>query len=96
MHREAERDQAAVELNPFAVGPEEDARPAVREQEFARRPVEVGHEILLAAMPVMSIYPILAQRHGMEGDAAATLLLSTLASFISLNLLIATLHAGWL
>ncbi len=52
--------------------------------------------ILLAAMPVMSIYPILAQRHGMEGDAAATLLLSTLASFISLNLLIATLHAGWL
>ena len=52
--------------------------------------------ILLAAMPVMSIYPILAQRHGMEGDAATTLLLSTLASFISLNLLIATLHAGWL
>ena len=52
--------------------------------------------ILLAAMPVMGIYPILAQRHGMEGDAAATLLLSTLASFISLNVLIATLHAGWL
>ena len=51
---------------------------------------------VVCAMPTMGIYAILAQRHGMEGDAAATLLLSTLASFISLNLLIATLHAGWL
>jgi len=62
--------------------------------EAAAQEAQAG--ILLAAMPVMGIYPILAQRHGMEGDAAATLLLSTLASFISLNLLIATLHAGWL
>lgn len=51
--------------------------------------------VLLAAMPVMSIYPIFAQRHGLEGDAAATLLLTTLGSFITLNLLIAMLHAGW-
>lgn len=52
--------------------------------------------VLLAAMPVMSIYPIFAQRHGHEGDAAATLLLTTLGSFFSLNLLIALVHAGWL
>lgn len=51
--------------------------------------------VLLAAMPVMSIYPIFAQRHGLEGDAAATLLLTTLGSFLTLNLLIAMLHAGW-
>lgn len=51
--------------------------------------------VLLAAMPVMSIYPIFAQRHGHEGDAAATLLLTTLGSFLTLNLLIAMLHAGW-
>lgn len=51
--------------------------------------------VLLAAMPVMSIYPIFAQRHGYEGDAAATLLLTTLGSFLTLNLLIAMLHAGW-
>lgn len=51
--------------------------------------------VLLAAMPVMGIYPILAQRHGFEGDAAATLLLTTLGSFLTLNLLIAMLHAGW-
>lgn len=52
--------------------------------------------VLLAAMPVMSIYPIFAQRHGLEGDAAATLLLTTLGSFLTLNLLIAMLHTGWL
>lgn len=52
--------------------------------------------VLLAAMPVMSIYPIFAQRHGLEADAAATLLLTTLGSFLTLNLLIAALHAGWL
>lgn len=51
--------------------------------------------VLLAAMPVMSIYPIFAQRHGLEGDAAATLLLTTLGSFLTLNLLLTMLHAGW-
>ena len=51
--------------------------------------------ILLAAMPVMGIFPILAQRHGMEDDAAAILLLTTAVSFLTLNGLIGLLHAGW-
>ncbi len=51
--------------------------------------------VLLAAMPIMSVYPILAQRHGQEATAAASLLLTTLLSFISVNLLIALLHAGY-
>jgi malonate transporter and related proteins len=50
--------------------------------------------VLFAAMPIMSIYPILAQRHGYEGDAAAGLLVTTLASFLTLNLLVALVHAG--
>lgn len=52
--------------------------------------------VLFAAMPVMSIYPILAQRHGKEGDAAAALLAMTLLSFLTLSLLIALIHAGWI
>ncbi len=44
--------------------------------------------LLSAAMPIMGIYPILAQRHGHEGFSAAALLASTLASFATLNLLL--------
>lgn len=48
--------------------------------------------ILMAAMPSMSIYPILAQRHGQEGVSAAALLATTLGSFFTLNLLIWLIH----
>jgi hypothetical protein len=41
--------------------------------------------VLMAAMPMMSIYPILAQAYG-EGDfAAAALLVTTVASFFTLS-----------
>jgi malonate transporter and related proteins len=44
--------------------------------------------ILSAAMPIMGIYPILAQRHGQEGFSAAALLATTLGSFVTLNVLL--------
>ncbi len=44
--------------------------------------------VLSAAMPIMGIYPILAQRHGHEGFSAAALLGTTLGSFVTLNLLL--------
>lgn len=44
--------------------------------------------ILFAAMPIMSIYPILAQRHRLEGVTAAALLATTVFSFLTLNGLI--------
>lgn len=50
--------------------------------------------ILLAAMPTMSIYPILAQRHGQDGVSAAALLATTLGSFFTLTLLVWLIHIG--
>lgn len=41
--------------------------------------------IVAAAAPMLSIYPMLAQRHGHEGFCAAALLLTTASSFISLS-----------
>ncbi len=41
--------------------------------------------VLMAAMPTMSIYPILAQAYGQEERSAAALLVTTIASFFSLN-----------
>jgi malonate transporter and related proteins len=48
--------------------------------------------LLLAAMPMMSIYPILAQPHGQQDLAAASLLGAIIASFFTLNVLIWLLH----
>lgn len=45
--------------------------------------------ILLAAMPVMAIYPILAQRFGEEGDAAPAMFVMTVASFVTLSVALA-------
>lgn len=39
--------------------------------------------VALAAMPMFSIFPILAQRHEQEGRCAAALLVATVASFFS-------------
>jgi hypothetical protein len=44
--------------------------------------------VLLAAMPMMSIYPILAQSYGKENLGAAALLATTVVSFFSLSGLI--------
>ncbi|MEY4754406.1 MAG: hypothetical protein RJA44_2081, partial [Pseudomonadota bacterium] len=42
----------------------------------------------LAAMPMLSIYPILAQKHRHDGFCAAALLLTTVLSFLSLSALL--------
>ena len=44
--------------------------------------------LLTCAMPIMGIYPILTQKHGHDGLSAAALLVTTMASFVSLNLLL--------
>lgn len=44
--------------------------------------------VLTAAMPMMGIFPILAQRHHREGLAAAALLGCTMASFVTISLLL--------
>lgn len=44
--------------------------------------------VLSAAMPMLGIYPILAHKHGHEGLAAAALLGTTAASFVSISALL--------
>lgn len=44
--------------------------------------------LLSCAMPMFGIYPILTQKHGHDGLSAAALLVTTLASFFSLNALL--------
>lgn len=44
--------------------------------------------LLLAAMPMLGIYPILSYRHGHEDVSAAALLATTVGSFFTLNLLL--------
>ncbi|MDB5930487.1 MAG: Auxin Efflux Carrier [Polaromonas sp.] len=44
--------------------------------------------VLMAAMPMMGIYTLLAQKHGLEGLAAASLLGCTVASFFTISLLL--------
>jgi len=41
--------------------------------------------VLSAAMPMLGIFPLLAQRHGHEGFAAAALLAATVLSFFPLS-----------
>lgn len=48
--------------------------------------------ILMAAVPMMGIYPVLAQAHGREGLASLSLLYSVVAAFGSLTLALALLH----
>jgi malonate transporter and related proteins len=50
--------------------------------------------ILLAGMPMMGIYPLLAMRHGHERMAAAALLGATVASFLTLNAMLWALRHG--
>lgn len=53
--------------------------------------------VLFAACPVMSVYPILAQRHGQEGVASAAMLTTTTASFVTISGLLWLLKQfpGW-
>lgn len=44
--------------------------------------------LVLASMPMMGIYPLLAQRHGQEGYCAAALLVATIASFFTISALL--------
>jgi predicted permease len=41
--------------------------------------------VVFAAMPMLSIYPVLAQKYGLEGFTAAALLVTTVASFASIS-----------
>lgn len=54
--------------------------------------------VLSAAMPMLGIYPLLAQRHGHEGFAAAALLAATVFSFFPLSAILWLMRhsAGWL
>ncbi len=47
--------------------------------------------ILNAAMPMMGIYPIIAQEAGMEGMASIAMLVAVVVSFVTLTLLLAAL-----
>ncbi|MDP2407742.1 MAG: AEC family transporter [Hydrogenophaga sp.] len=54
--------------------------------------------VLSAAMPMLGIYSLLAQRHGFEGFTAAALLATTAASFFTLSAILWLMRhsAGWL
>ena len=52
--------------------------------------------ILFAAMPMLSILPILAQPHGEEGVAAAAMLTVIVVSFFTIGAVIGLLPAAWL
>jgi predicted permease len=47
--------------------------------------------IVLAAMPMMGIYPILSQPYGLETTSSAAMLLATVVSFFTLSALLAVL-----
>lgn len=53
--------------------------------------------VMFAAMPMLSIYPLMAQKYHLEGFTAAALLVTTIASFASISLLLWALHTllGW-
>ena len=50
--------------------------------------------VTMAAMPMLGIYPILAQKYGLEGPAAAVMLGTTVASFFSITAVLALLTGG--
>lgn len=58
-------------------------------------PLLFSAAVLFAASPMMSIYPVLAQKFGHEGLCAATLLATTLMSFVSINAVLWLLQHPW-
>lgn len=59
-------------------------------------PLLSGAAVLFAAMPMMSIYPVLAHRYGQEKLCSAALLGATVASFFTITATIAWLPVSWL
>jgi malonate transporter len=53
--------------------------------------------VLFAAMPMLSIYPVVAQKYGLEGFTAAALLVATVSSFFTISSLLWAMHhlLGW-
>jgi predicted permease len=55
--------------------------------------------IVYACMPMLSIFPLLAQKHGFEGFTSAALVVATVASFVTLSTALWGMHQflpGWL
>jgi len=52
--------------------------------------------VLLASLPMLSIYPIIAQRYGEEKLCAAALLVTTALGFVTVSGWIWLLQTGWL
>lgn len=52
--------------------------------------------LLLAAVPMATSYPIFAQRYGEGPLASAALLVGTSSAFVTLNLMLWLIRAGWL
>jgi malonate transporter and related proteins len=50
--------------------------------------------VILASMPTMGIYPILAQRYGQKGGAAVIMLVMTVLSFFSISMFLRLLNVG--
>ncbi len=50
--------------------------------------------VVFAAMPMLSIYPVLAQKYGLEDFTAAALLVATVASFFSISAWLWVLRHG--
>jgi predicted permease len=48
-------------------------------------PVSRTAAVAFAAAPMMAIWPVLAQRYGLEGFCAAALLLTTVLSFVTIS-----------
>lgn len=59
-------------------------------------PLLRGAAVLFAAMPMMSIYPVLAHRYGQEKLCSAALLGATAASFFTITAAIAWMPVAWL
>lgn len=51
-------------------------------------PALMAAGVLFASAPMLSIYPILGQRFGVDGRCAAALLLTTVASFVTISTLL--------
>ncbi|MBP6902535.1 MAG: AEC family transporter [Burkholderiaceae bacterium] len=51
--------------------------------------------VVMAAVPMLGIYPILGQRYGLQAVNAACMLGSTVAAFFSLSLVMALLRWAW-
>lgn len=57
-------------------------------------PMLRGAAVIYASVPMLSIYPILAQKYGFEGFCAAALLLATVLSFVSISAILWLLSHG--